>query len=233
MKKTLFVIVNVVLWVFLVLSCVITFLAISAQASGDGVPSIGGKCMFTVLTDSMKGEFDKGALIIGKKLSVEEKLSLKEGDVITFLADLDGNGTKEYNTHRIVEINFATNGEVESYVTKGDNNEYRDENPVLWQTVQAKWTGQKVAGLGAVISFMQKPTAFLLIIVLPLFGFFVYEVVMVALYFVNKKKQQKELQPAVDVEAIKQQAIEEYLKQQQLANSESVVEESTEKNSKE
>ncbi len=222
-KKVLKIVLNVFIWIFVVFSLFMTILALAAQSNADGVPAIGGKCFLTVASPSMSPTFDKGDLIFGEMLDAEEKISLKEKDVITFYADLDGNGSTELNSHRIVGINYDVNGNVESYVTRGDNeqtNPTADEDPVKWQYVIAKWNGKKIANVGSFMSFLQSPKGFLLLIVLPLVLFFLYELYVFIKTLLGMKKQKEAIVvqtgiTAEEEEAIKQKAIEEYLKQQQ------------------
>jgi hypothetical protein len=72
-----------------------TVFALAAQSNADGIPSLGGKCFLTVASDSMSPTFNEGDLLISSMLTDEEKMSLKPGEVITFHADLDGDGSCE------------------------------------------------------------------------------------------------------------------------------------------
>lgn len=226
-KKVLKIILNVFIWIFVAFSAFMTIISLTASSSQDGIPSLSGTAFLTVSTDSMKGTFDKGDLIFVKKLTDEGKQSLKVGDVITYRADLDKNGTEELNTHRIYEINYDADGTVDSYVTWGDNNPIRDEDPVLWQFVIGKWNkearddGTVIPFVGGVISFIQKPTGFLVAIVLPLIVFFLYEVFIFikAVFTVKGEKASKTqaAETAAHDEAVKQAAIAEYLAAQEAA----------------
>lgn len=230
MKKTqkiLKIILNVFIWIFVAFSAFMTILSLTASSSQDGIPSISGTAFLTVSSDSMKGTFDKGDLILVKKLTEEGKQNLKVGDVITFRADLDGNGTEELNTHRIYEVNYSDDGTVISYETKGDNNPISDDNSVLWQFVVGKWNkkttddGAVIPFVGGVIGFIQKPTGFLVAIVLPLVIFFLYEVfVFIKAVFTVKGEKASKTQAAESAahdEAVKQAAIAEYLAAQEAA----------------
>ena len=221
-KKTLKIVLNVFIWAFVIFSLLMTVLALAAQSNADGVPTLGGKCFLSVASDSMSPTFDKGDLLISDMLSDEEKTSLQVGEVITFYSDLDGNGTTELNSHRIVSINYNENGEVDSYVTKGDNektNMIEDKTPVPWQFVIAKWDAEsKIANVGGFLSFLQTPKGFLITIVLPLIVFFLYELyvfIKALLALKNKKAGEQPKLTAEEEEAIKKKAIEEYLMQQQ------------------
>ena len=221
-KKILKIALNVFIWAFVIFSLLMTVLALAAQSNADGIPSLGGKCFLTVSSDSMSPTFEKGDLIFSNMLTDEEKRDLKEGDVITFHADLDGNGSTELNSHRIVGINYDAEGAVESYVTKGDNaetNAMADVRPVNWRHVIAKWSeGDKIANVGSFVTFLQTPKGFLITIVLPLGIFFLYELyvfIKALLTLKNKKDGEAAKLTAEEEEAIKKKAIEEYLKQQQ------------------
>jgi len=211
---------NVLIWVFVVFAVLMTILAFSAQSS-NGVPSLGGKALLCVASDSMAPTFVQGDLLIGDMCSDEQKQLCVVGDVISFYTDLDGNGIKEINSHRIYSINYDVNGNVESFVTKGDNNLTNiavDEEPVSWQAVICKWDGKsRIGGLGAFISFMQEPKGFLVCIVIPLVLFFLFELYRFIVAIISVKgKGAKQISPAEE-EAIKQLAIQEYLAQQAAA----------------
>lgn len=230
MKKTqkiLKIVLNIFIWIFVAFSAFMTILSLTASSSQDGIPSISGTAFLTVSSDSMKGTFGEGDLILVKKITDEAKQNLKIGDVITFRADLDDNGTQELNTHRIYEINYYENGAVASYKTWGDNNPIPDEKPVEWQLVVGKWNkearddGTVIPFVGGVISFIQKPTGFLVAIVLPLVIFFLYEVyVFIKAVFTVKGEKASKTQAAESAahdEAVKQAAIAEYLAAQEAA----------------
>ena len=56
MKKALKIAVNVILWVFVAFSAMTMVLSLSSAAS-DGVPSIFGKSLISIQSDSMKPTF--------------------------------------------------------------------------------------------------------------------------------------------------------------------------------
>lgn len=222
MKKALKITGNVILWLFIVFCAITMILSLSSAASGEGVPSIFGRSLISIQSDSMKPTFKEGDLLIVRSLEGStERMYLKEGDVITFRADLDGDGTAELNSHRIVAVNNQghEDTDVVSYVTKGDNNEtnpVNDANAVLYSDVVGVWTGTKLSGLGSVLDFLQSSTGFLLIIVLPLAAFFIYELYCVISAIVSMKQKKAGIS-AADEEEIKRKAVEEYLRQQAAA----------------
>ena len=295
-KKTLGIIGNVLLWMFVAFAVVITILAFTATSSKDGIPAVAGRVISPVLSDSMAPTFNKGDMIFSRKLSDSEKTGLKVMDIITFKADLDGDGKAEVNTHRIVEVQGS--GASVTYRTKGDNESFTDpysvSNVDVISIVNENWSytaveeskktslnpgtlirfkadfdedgeaeeyiqiiveankenGQAVSyktktistsnnveytvpassieatvsesisripGLGAVINFLMTPTGFFIVIVIPLILFFLYEVIVFIKKVLELKNAGKKKITAEDEEAIKQRAIEEYIRQQQAA----------------
>ena len=216
-KKVLSVIGNILIWLFVAFSVVVTILAFAAQASPDGLPTISGKAILTVQTPSMKPVFDVGDIIIGRKLTEEEKTVLNVGDIITFNAgDLNGDGKEDLNTHRIKEVIKDEAGFV-TYTTKGDNNAIEDNAKVRAENVVCIYTGTRIAKLGTFLNFLQQPTGFLVVIVLPLLAFFIFELIRFIRKFIQVKNADKPKITAEEEELIKQKAIEEYLRSQQKA----------------
>ncbi|MDD7507038.1 MAG: signal peptidase I [Christensenellales bacterium] len=222
-KKITKIVVNVLLWIFLILSLLMTILAFSAQASNAGYPKLGKTCLLTVLSDSMNGPdgFKKGDLIICRALDDDEKKDLQVGDVVSFYADLVGDGNKALNTHRIIERNVDEGGNV-TYVTQGDNREvsFVPDSPIGVDQIEAIWTGKRIGGLGSVIQFLQSSTGFLVCIVLPLAAFFIYELVVMIMTINKMRNKDKKQITQEEEEMIKQRAIEEYLAKQSAQSAE-------------
>ena len=104
-KKILSIVLNTFIWLFVIFSLIITILAFSAQGSKDGVPSIFGKSLITISTNSMEPTYKVGDLVFMTKLDDEAKLNLKPGDIITYHAPIDINKDGkigDINTHRVV-----------------------------------------------------------------------------------------------------------------------------------
>ena len=221
-RKTIKIILNVLLWAFVLFAVVITVLVFAAQNDENGVPSIGGKCIITIQSDSMKPTFEQGDMIIGQKLTDDEKKLLKpksddyEGDIITFPIEIQGVPT--FNTHRIIEVVKDENGNLTGYRTKGDNAETNvtaDTDVVRWERIVSKYTGTKMAGLGRFLDFLKSSTGFLVVIVIPLILFFVYELIRFIFAIKTVKGKGVKQISAEDEEEIKRKAIEEFIKQQE------------------
>lgn len=228
-KKTVKIVVDVLLWIFLVFSLLMTILAFTAQDSNGGYPKLGGKCLLTVLSDSMEPlegaeypegwkHFYAGDLIIGEVLDGDAKQQLEKDDVITFYADRKGEGVKELNTHRILIVLKDADGKVTGFRTRGDHEKSMDTYTVKITDVEAKWTGKRFGGLGWVLGFLQSRTGFLVCIVIPLALFFLYELYVMIMTVKKIKNKGKKVISEADEEAIKQRAIEEYLARQAAEN---------------
>ena len=85
--------------------------------------------IYTVMSGSMEPEYHVGSLIYVKSVDTNE---LKEGDVITFMADENNTVV----THRITEIVNAPNGK--RFRTKGDANDAPDAKEVHYKNVLGK-----------------------------------------------------------------------------------------------
>lgn len=210
--KVLKIIGNVVLWLFVAFAIFVTVLVFSAQGNKDGLPDIMGKSLVTIQSDSMSPVFKKGDLIIDKILTAEEKKNCKVGDIITMYYDIDGDGEEEINTHRIVEV-YEENGTT-YYITQGDNEQMSPvaDRPTSAAKVLGKYTGTKIPFVGSFISFLQTSTGFLVVIVIPLILFFLYE--LYHFFAVVVRIRMKDKVSAEQEEEIKKRAIEEYLRQQ-------------------
>ena len=222
-KKVGSIIGNILIWLFIAFSVVITIFAFSAQSNSDGVPTIAGKVISPVLSPSMEPTIKKGDIIISRKLGDnagnDEKTTLAVGDIISFKADLNGDNTPEINTHRIIE-RIEENGRV-SYRTKGDNNEYQDNYTVASTEVISKYEGTRIALLGNVIEFLMQPTGFFICIVIPLILFFLFEIIMFVRKVIEVKNAGKKQITAEDEEMIKRKAVEEFLRKQEEENKKS------------
>ncbi len=233
-KKIIDIVVNVVLWLFVIFSIFITVVAVSVDKDDENVPIVGGKCYLTVLTSSMDAKkpdyfpegkpsgFKAGDIIVAKYIGkdAEAKTKLDIGDVISLKFDVNNDGRidkGELNTHRIVDFEKNESGEVTGYITRGDNRVTNDETPVYFNDVVAVYNGKKIVGIGYVLDFLRSRLGFALCIILPLFLFFGYELFIFIKTLLAVKNEGKKVITAEDEELIKQRAVEEYLRRQQEA----------------
>lgn len=212
-------ILNVFIWIFVVFSMIVSLTVLSSTAfnnDGTGVPSLGGYSLITVQSDSMKPEFSKGALIVVKKATEEQRAQYKEGDVITYF-DYQSDGSFIFVTHRVKK---AEQHAVMDYTVLGDNAEFDlsgGAGELIHSTdVLGHYTGIAIPGLGAVLDFIKTPLGFGLIIILPLIAFFLYELYNFIRTLIEVKGKPVTVTISQeDEEAIKKRAIEEYLRQLQ------------------
>lgn len=212
---------NVLIWVFVAFSALITIMVFSAQGSSDGIPALFGKSWLTIQSPSMQDTYMVGDLVFMNKLSDEDKLQLKENDIVTYRApiDIDGDGiTGDINTHRIYSIDKNTG----VIVTKGDNNILPDNEGDTPYTIHRNdviglcTDDGKLGGVGNVINFLRSSLGFFLCIVLPLILFFLYELYNFISILVSERAKKAPVSKETE-EEIKRRAIEEYLKSQQAA----------------
>ncbi len=193
----------------------------SLASKNSGVPNLFGIAPLSVQSNSMESTIMENDLILCELRTEYAYDDYEVGDIVTFRQKIEGEDV--LNTHRIIEI-VNVNGMV-YYKTQGDN---KDTNPVPDEELKtandivAKYTGNKIGGVGAFFSFIRTQLGFFLVILLPMILFFVYEAVRVIMNIIayNKEKAAEEAAAAVAnselTEEQKQRAIEEYLAQQKL-----------------
>ena len=167
-NKVVNTIINVVLIVAIIVAVICTYISF-VTTSGDGVPSILGLRLLSIQTNSMYPEFEHGDLIISTKVNPEK---LHPDDIITYWTVI--NGEKVLNTHRIETI--YDGGGFLIFETKGDANTLVDPLTVHENNLVGQYRF-KIKGLGKVFDYLQTSTGFLLVVVLPVFIFFIYHLV--------------------------------------------------------
>ena len=168
-RKILNTVVNVVLVLAIVLAAMSTYVSF-VSTSGNGVPSIFGIRMFSIQTDSMYPVLMPGDLIFDT--AVKDPDTLEKGDIITYWTII--NGERVLNTHTIHEI--YDGGGYRIFATKGENNTAADALTVHESEIVGKYSF-RVSGLGKVFDYLQTSTGFLIVVVLPVFLFFLFHLV--------------------------------------------------------
>lgn len=182
--------ISIVLWAVILLAALFAFTTLATRDTNQ-VASLAGYTPLTVASDSMSPTFRAGDLIIIRKCDPQ---TLKEGDIVTFHTII--NNEFALNTHRITEIQDL--GGARNYVTKGDNNELADIHMIADGDIVGKYVCH-LAGFGKVMSFLSSSLGFLLVIVLPLLIFFIYQVYHLITVSIDLKK-------AIAVETAREQA---------------------------
>ncbi len=159
MKKILKVISNLITLVLFLNLILMAFLVISSKAS-KGETQLFGYQLKSVLSGSMEPTFLTGSIIGVKPLNSEARSKLKKDDIITFK-------TNEgiLVTHRIIGV--TESGQNILYVTKGDNNNASDQDPVLSDNVVAIYSGFTMPYIGYFINFAQSKEGTALLLVGP------------------------------------------------------------------
>lgn len=178
-KKAAEILFSVVLWAVILMAALFTFTTLATR-NNNQVASVAGFTPLSVASDSMFPTFRAGDLIFIRKC---EPASLKVGDIITFHAII--NNEYALNTHRIAEIQ-EQNG-ARCYTTKGDNNAIADTHIISDGDIVGRYVG-KLPGFGKIVDFLSGSMGFLLVIVLPLLVFFVYQVYHLITVSIELKK---------------------------------------------
>ena len=174
-KKVLNTVINVILIIAIVVAVIATYVSF-VSTSGNGVPNIFGLRLLSIQTDSMYPTIDPGDLVLATGVKDPSKLKKKsadyEGDIITYWTII--NGERVLNTHRIVEI--YDGGGYLIFQTKGDNNTLEDPLTVHESEVVGQYKA-KIPGVGKVFDYLQTSTGFLIVVVIPVFLFFLFHLV--------------------------------------------------------
>lgn len=142
----------------------------------------------------------------------------------TALAYAESQGWKDFKI-----LGYKTSGDNKSiYYKDGDvNGELLDEKNTNLvdasytplDNVIGTWTGKKLSGVGGVITWIQKPLNFFLVIMIPLILLFLYNIWTVIKYILEVKTEkarklalEEAHANAIDEEEIKRKAVEEYMK---------------------
>lgn len=164
--KVISTIVNVILVIAIIVAATATYTSY-VSTSGNGVPTVLGLRVFSIQTDSMYPTLNPGDLIIDK--AVKDSSQLRVGDIITYWTVI--NGERVLNTHRIYQI-YDGGGHL-IFETKGDNNTISDSLTVHESEVVGIYSS-RIAGVGKVFDYLQTSTGFLIVVVVPVFLFFLY-----------------------------------------------------------
>lgn len=178
-SKVISTILSVILALVIVLAAFFAFTTLATRDKNK-VANILGFTPLTVQTESMAPFFNAGDLIIIKTCDPSK---LEVGDVVTFHTIIQNQYA--LNTHRIAEVDAS--GSVKHFTTKGDNNMVSDQHIISEGDVVGKYVC-RLAGFGKVIDFLSSSTGFLVVIVLPMLLFFIYQVYHLIMVSIQLKK---------------------------------------------
>lgn len=192
-KKAVSIVVSVVMWIIILIAALFAFTTLATKEDGS-VSNLAGFTPLTVQSDSMAPTFDENDLIFIQQC---DPSSLQVGDIVTFHAIIDNQYA--LNTHRIIAIN-EVNG-LNSYTTKGDNNELADQHVIADGDIVGKYVF-KIPYLGKVIDFLSSTWGFLIVIVVPMLLFFIYQVYHLVIVGMSLKRAMTEEDRMKQAEAI-------------------------------
>lgn len=190
-KKAGTVVISVLLWVIILIAALYS-ITVLANKDGNNVASVAGFTPLVVQSDSMAPTFCKDDMIIIRKCDTQK---LEEGDIITFHTVIDNK--LALNTHRIVKIEEYENG-YRSFTTRGDNNPADDTHILAEGDIVGKHV-TTLPKLGKLMNFLSSSAGFLIVIVIPMFIFFVYQLYHLITVVLALKK-------ATALEALEEQA---------------------------
>ena len=95
------------------------------------IPQLSGSTPYTILTGSMRPTYPPGTLVVVKPADAAE---LRVGTPITYQIR---SGEPDVVTHRIVATRQSGRS-ITTYITRGDNNDSDDENPVQIGQIRGK-----------------------------------------------------------------------------------------------
>lgn len=212
----------------IILAITVSAIVIANPITSSATVGEGKTKLLPVLTGSMNGKdeyyettgfdiktrFKEGDLVIAKR--PENNRTLKVGDIVTYVGNV--NGYEALITHRIVEVVDNDNdGLMDTYVVMGDVVTAKESiNP---NNVLAVYKTH-LKGVGKAINWLQNPTNFLLVIVIPLALLFIYNIILVVRMIMEmkmakvKESASEATAVVIDEEEIKRKAIEEYLAKQ-------------------
>ena len=167
-NKVVNVVINVILVIAIIFAVICTYVSF-VTTSGNGVPSIFGLRLMSIQTPSMKPTIDDGDLIVSTGVEPED---LRVRDIITYWTVI--NGERVLNTHRIE--NIYDGGGFLIFETKGDANPSVDPLTVHEKELVGKYQF-RIPGVGKVFDYLKTGTGFFIVVVIPVFIFFIYHLV--------------------------------------------------------
>jgi signal peptidase I len=153
---------NLVTCLLFIIMIFLLYTVISSRGTG-GEAEIFGYQLKTVLSGSMEPDIKTGSIVAIKPINDFDKaLNMKKGDVITFISKDKDNALV---THRIIEV--QGNGSNVNYITKGDNNDGPDIEPVRAANIVGQYNGFTIPFVGYLLNFGKSKLGSALMLVLP------------------------------------------------------------------
>lgn len=166
-------------------NCLFGFIAISLLIilfftfvnRGNDIPRIGNYSVLEVEGTSMHPTIKNGDLIAIDR-RVKEKYEV--GDIVSFVIE-DGS----IITHEIIKVDDTIQNV--RYYTKGENNNYQDNDYIEIKHIIGEYKGFRIPLLGYVVGFGSTPIGYTLLVIFPL-GVMVTLIVKELLKEISKKR---------------------------------------------
>lgn len=169
-------------WVGQTISWLALFVVLALLAIMVLIPRLGGATAYTVLTGSMRPDYQPGSLVVVRPVDLNE---IQVGDVVTYQLV---SGEPEVVTHRVVGVGNTLGGE-QRFILRGDANNTNDA-PVVPEQIRGKlWYAVPLLGfVNSAISGQQRTW----LIWLAVGGLLCYSAVMLAgAWRDNRRKVEK------------------------------------------
>lgn len=197
-KRILNLTTRILAWIliaFTVFMVIFTVVTVTTVDKNDRV--FLGRKMYIVTSNSMSPSennkdmdvhFKAGDIVLVKNLDDEEKLTLKKGDVISFVSTNSDNYL-ETVTHMILRPVYDKDNAVIGYVTFGTNTGAQDKAVVTPEYILGKYTG-KLPGVGNFFAFVKSTPGYILCILVPFLLLILYNGMNVIRLFRKYKGEQ-------------------------------------------
>lgn len=154
---------------------------IRGAVNPDEVPTLFGVAPLIVDSGSMYPEIQVNDLIF---VRTTNPATLQRDDIIAFIND-----ENLLITHRIVGI--INDEEGLRFITQGDFTGSPDRHPVMAEQVVGVYNNVRLAGVGAIASFLSRPIGMLIFVAMPIALFVLYDLLR---RYLHKKKMAPEIE---------------------------------------
>lgn len=140
---------------FVVAGILLSYVLIEAILPNQTIKVFGFK-PYVVITNSMEPEINVHDMVIVKRFDANQ---LEVDDIITFMADINYDGTKEVVTHYIYSITENPQGDL-IFQTRPYYEEPNIPQPDIWFLTESEILGQymfRIPKLGVLVLFFQSP----------------------------------------------------------------------------
>ncbi|MDB4896793.1 MAG: signal peptidase type [Firmicutes bacterium] len=155
--RILGVLLNVALVLIIAAGAILGF---TGRRSPDGIPTVAGRKVLSVLSGSMEPAIHTGDVILVQPLAADQQIN--DGDVITFRVR---EKPDMLITHRVAGT-VLVNGQPVAYTTKGDANPTVDSEVVVREQLVGR-VQLRVPYFGYVSAFLHKPIGIVVCVILP------------------------------------------------------------------